>query len=174
MWICKRYNWRWRSARFSWVAEKLSIFVGTEQTAVVLYIGGFRHQSWLRLGGAENNGLHIFHCISIALYLCISSLCDLYLYVFCNCICIYIPICVGICICILCGCRGVRENNGPNTATQCIAKLVTVTPCSNTSLHLKPFPTNTHFLLHNPKTLDSRDIRGGLKQKHIVVHMCAL
>ena len=86
MWICKRYNWRWRSARFSWVAEKLSIFVGTEQTAVVLYIGGFRHQSWLWLGGAENNGLHIFHCISIALYLCISSLCDLYLYVFCICI----------------------------------------------------------------------------------------
>ena len=127
IWICKRYNWRWRSARFSWVAEKLSIFVGTEQTAVVLYIGGFRHQSWLWLGGAENNGLHIFHCISIALYLCISSLCDLYLYVFCNCICIYIQVCVGKCICILCGCRGVRENNGPNTATQCIAKLVTVT-----------------------------------------------
>ena len=47
--------------------------------------GGFRHQSWLWPGTAENNGLHKFHCISIALYFGICSRCH-------KCICMWFVI----------------------------------------------------------------------------------
>ena len=76
-----------------------------------------------------------------------------HLYVICICIHLNIQICVDDCIydiLYLCGCGGVRENNGPKAGTHCLhcgAKLVTVTLQHNPTLHTQPlFPIYTHFL----------------------------
>ena len=49
--------------------KKETFFGGSEQKVVVVYIGA----SGTKVGGGENNGLHIFHCISVPLCLCICS-----------------------------------------------------------------------------------------------------
>ena len=178
--ICTGYNLSWGSWQISKILldrqKKGDIFGASEQKAVVVYIGGFRHQSWCWEGGGENNGVHIFHCISIALFLLICSvrnwICLRFLIVFIH---IYIEICVDICIydILYCrGCGGVRENNGPKAGTHCLhcgAKLVTVTLQHNPTLHTQPlFPIYTHFL----KTHEQGHSRWPFKQKPIVV--CSL
>ena len=133
---------------------------------MVVYIGA----SGTKVGGGENNGLHIFHCISVPLCLCICSRW--------NCICmwflirIYILICICICICNILYFVWVptaevwgRIMDQKRTHTGYIVGPSLSRWACNTTLHLihKPsFPlTPISSFIKTPKTLDGRDIHLG-------------